>query len=151
MTGFDLLSFEPSSSQKETAALERPRILLADDHRAMLDREVSLLQSSFEIVGIVNDGRALIGEAHRLQPDVIVLDISMPIMTGIEAAHELIQSGSTAKLVFLTVHQEAAFVHKCFSEGGIAYVIKSRMVTDLIPAINEALSDHSFVSPSVVH
>jgi DNA-binding NarL/FixJ family response regulator len=117
----------------------------------MLDREVSLLQSSFEVVGIVHDGRALVSEARRLHPDVIVLDISMPIMTGIEAAHELHKSGSTAKLVFLTVHQEAAFVHKCFPEGGIAYVIKSRMVTDLIPAIQEALSDHSFVSPSVVH
>ena len=131
--------------------MERPRVLLADDHPAMLDREVSLLRSSFEVVGIVNDGRALVSEAHRLQPDVIVLDISMPIMTGIEAAHELNQSGSTAKFVFLTVHQEAAFVHKCFSVGGNAYVIKSRMVTDLIPAIHEAISDHSFVSPSVVH
>jgi DNA-binding NarL/FixJ family response regulator len=117
----------------------------------MLDREVSLLQPNFEVVGIVNDGRALVSEAHRLQPDVIVLDITMPIMTGIEAAHELNKLGSTAKLVFLTVHQEAAFVHRCFSEGGIAFVIKSRMATDLVAAINEALSGHSFISPSVSH
>lgn len=151
MTGCEILSFELSSSRKERAALERPRVLLADDHRAMLDREVSLLQPDFEVVGIVNDGRTLVSEAYRLQPDVIVLDISMPIMTGIEAAHELSKSGSTAKLIFLTVHQEAAFVHRCFSEGGIAYVIKSRMVIDLIPAIHEALSDHRFVSPSVPH
>jgi DNA-binding NarL/FixJ family response regulator len=116
----------------------------------MLDREVSLLKPSFEIVGIVNDGREMVSEAHRLQPDVIVSDISMPIMSGIEAAHELKKSGSRAKLIFLTVHQEAAFVHECFSKGGIAYVIKSRMMTDLIPAIHEALSDHSFVSPTVV-
>jgi DNA-binding NarL/FixJ family response regulator len=117
----------------------------------MLEREVSLLQPNLEVVGIVNDGRALVSEANRLQPDVIVLDISMPTLTGIEAARELHKSGSMAKLVFLTVHQDAAFVHKCFAEGGIGYVIKSRMVTDRIPAINEALSDHSFVSPSVVH
>jgi DNA-binding NarL/FixJ family response regulator len=131
--------------------LARPRILLADDHRAMLTREVSLLQTNFEVIGIVNDGKTLVSEANRLQPDVIVLDITMPIMTGIEAAHELRKSGSTAKLVFLTVHQETAFIDKCFSEGGSAYVIKSRMVSDLVPAIRQALSNHPFISPSMLH
>jgi len=146
-----MLSFELLGSLKERATLARPRILLADDHRAMLKREVSILQPNFEVIGVVNDGKTLVSEAQRLQPDVIVLDITMPIMTGIEAAQELRKSGSTAKLVFLTVHQETVFIDKCFSEGGIAYVIKSRMVSDLVSAINEALSDHPFVSPSVQH
>jgi DNA-binding NarL/FixJ family response regulator len=112
---------------------------------------VSLLKPQFEVVGSVSDGRALVREAHRLQPDVIVLDIAMPILTGIEAARELHVAGSKAKLVFLTVHQSTAFVRECFVEGGLGYVTKSRMVTDLIPAINEALSNRRFVSPSVTY
>lgn len=115
----------------------------------MLDRMMSLLRPQFEVVGMVNDGRALVNEAQRLQSDVIVLDISMPILTGIEAARELQGTGSQAKLVFLTVHQESAFVRECLAEGGLGYVAKSRMVTDLIPAIREALSNRRFVSPSV--
>ena len=101
------------------------------------------------MIGTVNDGRTLVSEAQWLQPDVIVLDIGMPILNGIEAAHELHEVGSRAKLVFLTIHQGPAFVRGCFAEGGLGYVTKSRMGTDLIPAIHEALSDHHFVSPAV--
>lgn len=129
--------------------LGRPRILLADDHHPVLDRIVSILQPHFEVIGAVNDGGALVSEAQRLQPDVIVLDIGMPILTGIEAARELHEAGSRAKFVFLTVHQDPAFVRACFAEGGLGYVTKSRMGSDLIPAIHEALADNSFVSPSV--
>ncbi len=131
--------------------MDRPRVLLADDHHPMLNRVVSLLKEHFEIVGSVSDGRALVREAERLQPDVIVLDITMPILTGIEAARELHGAGSKARLVFLTVHQSNAFVRECFAKGGLGYVTKSRMMTDLIPAINEALSNRRFVSPSVTH
>jgi DNA-binding NarL/FixJ family response regulator len=129
----------------------RPRVLLADDHPPMLERVASLLQPAYDVVGTVGDGSTLIREAERLQPDVIVLDITMPILTGIEAAHKLREVGSRAKLVFLTVHQEAAFVRECFAEGGLGYVTKSRLVTDLIPAIKEALLNHHFVSPSTLH
>ena len=146
-----ILLFEPWSSEKERPALERPRILLADDHHPVLGRVISLLKTQFEIVGSVSDGRALVREAHRLQPDVIILDITMPILTGIEAARELHEAGSKAKLVFLTVHQNTAFIRECFAEGGLGYVTKSRLVTDLVPAINEALSNRRFVSPSVTH
>ena len=135
----------------ERPALERPRILLADDHHPVLSRVISLLKAQFEVVGSVSDGRALVREAQRLQPDVIVLDVTMPILTGIEAARELHELGSKAKLVFLTVHQSPAFVRECFAEGGSGYVTKARMVTDLIPAINEALSSRRFVSPSATH
>jgi DNA-binding NarL/FixJ family response regulator len=131
--------------------LERPRVLLADDHHPILNRVVSLLKEHFEIVGSVSDGRALVREAERLQPDVIVLDITMPILTGIEAARELHEAGSKARLVFLTVHQSNAFVRECFAKGGLGYVTKSRMMTDLVPAINEALSNRHFVSPVVTH
>lgn len=131
--------------------VERPRILLADDHHPVLNRVIALLKTQFEVVGSVSDGGALVREAQRLQPDVIVLDITMPILTGIEAARELHEAGSKAKLVFLTVHQDPAFARECFAEGALGYVTKSRMVTDLIPAIKEALFSRRFVSPSVTH
>jgi DNA-binding NarL/FixJ family response regulator len=129
--------------------LHRPRVLLADDHRVVLERVLSFLVSDFDVVGTANNGRDLVAEALRLQPDVIVLDIAMPILTGIEAAHKLREARSTVKLVFLTVHEEAAFVHACFAEGGLGYVKKSRLGTDLIPAINEALAGRCFVSSSM--
>jgi DNA-binding NarL/FixJ family response regulator len=129
--------------------LHRPRVLLADDHRVVLERVLSFLVSDFDVVGTANNGRDLVAEALRLQPDVIVLDIAMPILTGIEAAHKLREARSTVKLVFLTVHEEAAFVHACFAEGGLGYVKKSRPGTDLIPAINEALAGRCFVSSSM--
>ena len=124
-------------------------MLLADDHGLVLARVLSLLESSFEVVGTANNGRDLLTEAQRLHPDVIVLDITMPILTGIEAAHELREAGSMVKLVFLTVNEDAAFVRACFAEGALGYVKKSRLGTDLIPAINDALSGRRFISPSV--
>ena len=129
----------------------RPKILLADDHNLVVERVLSVLQRDFEVVGTASNGRELVDEAERLRPDVIVLDISMPVLTVIEAAHQLREAGSTVKLVFLTVHEEAAFVQACFAEGGLGYVKKSRLGTDLIPAIKEALSGHRFVSASVPH
>ena len=114
----------------------------------MLQRALSLLRN-FQVIGTANNGKDLVSEALRLQPDVIVLDITMPIMTGIEAAHELREAGSTAKLVFLTVHDQPAFLHACFTEGALGYVTKSHLGTDLIPAINEALSGHHFISASI--
>jgi DNA-binding NarL/FixJ family response regulator len=138
----------PSGSGKGDPPLERSRVLLADDHEAVLERTRSLLRN-FQVVGTANNGRDLVAQALRLQPDVVVLDITMPIKTGIEAAHELREVGSTAKLVFLTVHEQPAFRQACFAEGALGYVTKSHLGTDLIPAINEALLGHRFISPSI--
>ncbi len=91
--------------------MKRVRILLADDHREMLKRVVHLLQSDFEVVGAVTDGQALLEAASKLRPDVVVLDISMPLMNGLEAADRLRKAGSRAKMVFLTVHEGPDFVH----------------------------------------
>jgi len=112
----------------------------------MLERVTALLQSAFDVVGAARNGREMISEATRLNPDVIVADISMPALSGIEAAHQLRESGSTAKLVFLTIHAEQEFVDACLEEGALGYVVKSHMKTDLIPAINAALSGQCFVS-----
>ncbi len=124
------------------------RILLADDHRLVLERVSALLQSSFDVVGTAHNGEELVAEAMRLDPDVIVADIFMPVMTGIEAAHQLHQAGSRAKFVFLTVHSEAEVVQACMAEGALGYVVKSHMGRDLVPAINAAGSGQCYVSRS---
>ncbi len=126
--------------------MNRPRILLADDHQLVLERVTALLQSAFDVVGAARTGREMITEAIRLNPDVIVADISMPELSGIEAAHQLHEIGSTAKMVFLTIHSEEEFVDACLAEGALGYVVKSHMKTDLIPAINAVLSGQSFIS-----
>ena len=126
----------------------RPRVLLADDHDMVIERVQSLLKN-YEVVGTAHDGRDLVTQALRLRPDLIVSDITMPILNGIDAAHELREAGSTARFVFLTVHEQQAFLRACFAEGALGYVTKSHLGTDLVPAINEALSGHRFISPSI--
>lgn len=125
------------------------RILLADDHAPIIERVTILLEPGFDVVGSVDNGTDLVSEAARLQPDLIVLDISMPGLTGIQAAQELRQAGSKAKLVFLTVHERVEFVRACLAEGALGYVVKSRLAVDLIPAIHEALAGRRFISPPV--
>jgi DNA-binding NarL/FixJ family response regulator len=106
----------------------------------------TLLEATFEVIGAARTGREMVTEAMRLKPDVIVADISMPEIGGIEAVHELRELGSTAKVVFLTVHSEDEFVNACFAEGALGYVAKVHMKTDLILAINAALLGHPFIS-----
>ena len=125
---------------------KRARVLVADDHVAVTQRVRLLLQSLFEIVGTVSTGHEMVSEGLRLRPDVIVADISMPDISGIEAAHQLRARGSLAKFVFLTIHSEDEFIDACMAEGALGYVVKIHMKTDLIPAINAALSGRMFVS-----
>jgi DNA-binding NarL/FixJ family response regulator len=108
--------------------------------------EERFLSTEFEVVGKVGDGQALFDEALRLKPDVIVTDISMPILNGIEAAERLRDSGCKSRIVFLTIHSDAEFVRRCISAGAFGYVAKPRMVSELIPAIREALDGRIFVS-----
>ena len=124
-------------------------MLLADDHSVMLDRVGGLLSSSFEVVGAVANGQEMISAGIRLNPDVIVADITMPGLTGIEAAQQLREAGSGARFVFLTIHIEHEFVDACVSQGALGYVLKSHMKTDLIPAIKAALTGRTFISPLV--
>jgi DNA-binding NarL/FixJ family response regulator len=142
------LSCSPYGFAKRQSFSGRPRVLLADDHVMVLERVKSLLHD-YEVIGTAHNGRDLVSEALRLQPDAIVSDITMPFLNGIDAAHEIREAGSTARFVFLTVHEQPAFLHACFAEGALGYVTKSHLGTDLIPAINEALSGHRFISPSI--
>jgi DNA-binding NarL/FixJ family response regulator len=127
--------------------LNSPRVLLADDHHALLKAEIDLLSAaSFDVVGTAADGAALVSEACRLHPDVIVTDISMPILNGIDAVHKIRESGSSAKFVFVTVHSEGEFVEACMKAGAVGYVQKVCLNHDLVPAIRAVLTGRSYVT-----
>jgi len=127
----------------------RPRLLVADDHRAMLDSLVGLLSGEFDVVATVTDGLSAITKATLLEPDLLVLDIAMPGLNGIAAAARLKESGSSAKIVFVTNLKNREFVQESLALGEIGFVDKDRLVADLLPAIRNVLAGQSFVSPSV--
>jgi DNA-binding NarL/FixJ family response regulator len=122
----------------------RPRILLADDHDLIRETARKLLRTEFEVVGAVNNGRAAVDAALALAPDVVVLDILMPEMDGFHAAREMRRRGSQAKVVFLTLQWDQGYVAAAQESGGFAYVLKSRMNADLIPAVSQALAGSGF-------
>ncbi len=129
--------------------MDRIRVLLADDHPAMLAQIESLLKDEFDVIAKVADGQALLEAEAELHPEVIVVDITMPIVDGIEAARRLRAAGNTAKIVFLTVHEDADFIDAALNAGGNAYVVKSRLATDLIGAIRDVIAGRQFVSPNI--
>ncbi len=122
-------------------------MLLADDHEAMLGRVAKLLKGDCDVVGAVIDGRQALEAAMELKPDVLVLDISMPVMNGFETARSLQELGVKTRIVFLTVHDDPDYVREALETGALGYVIKSRIASDLVAAINEVHAGRSFVSP----
>jgi DNA-binding NarL/FixJ family response regulator len=129
----------------------RPRVVVADDHRAMLDSLVHLLSRDFDIVAAVTDGLAAVTEAELLEPDLLALDIAMPLLNGIAAAARLKERGSRAKVVFVTNMRDREFVQESLTLGDVGFVVKDRLVADLLPAIRRVLAGETFVSPSVQH
>ena len=123
------------------AGASRPRVLLADDHQGMLTLTADALADEYLVVGSVGDGRELLAEAERLHPDVIILDITMPRLDGIEAARQLMRAPRPVRLVFLTVHEDADYARAVLDAGGLGYVVKTRLASDLLPAIRAALAD----------
>ena len=123
------------------------RLLLADDNPSMLQAARRILEPEFQVVGTVHDGQALLEAADTLRPDVLIIDISMGMLNGLEAARILTRSECKPKIVFLTVHQDQEFVEEAFSVGALGYVVKPRLGTDLLPAVREALVGRAFVSP----
>lgn len=123
-----------------------PRILLADDNLEMLERVAKFLGSEFDVVGLAKDGQQALNSAFKLSPDILVTDISMPNLNGIQVTSYLQRSGSDVKVVFLTVHEDHDYVEAAFSIGVLGYVLKPRFTSDLIPAIEEALQGRRFVS-----
>ena len=127
----------------------RPRVVVADDHRPMLDSLVQLLSVEFEVVATATDGLAAVATATRVEPGLLVLDIAMPGLNGIAVAARLKSSGSTAKIVFVTNLHNREFVEGSLALGDVGFVVKDRLVADLLPAIRTVLAGQSFVSPSV--
>jgi DNA-binding NarL/FixJ family response regulator len=126
--------------------MTRSRVLLADDVSQVLSAVAALLKEKFEIVAMVADGQAAFDATLALAPDLVVLDISMPGLSGIEVARQLKKRGNKARIVFLTVHEDSDILATCFAVGGLGYVAKVLIQTDLIPAMNDALADRPFVS-----
>ncbi len=114
------------------------RVLLADDHEAMLDRVAGLLATECNVVGTVTDGQQALEAARELKPDVLVLDISMPVMNGIETARRLKETGVEICIVFLTVHDDPDFAREALEAGALGYVIKQHTASDLVAAIKKA-------------
>ena len=123
------------------------RVLLADDYPQMLDKVTQLLRGEFDIVGSAHDGAQALEAATRLNPDLLILDISMPILSGIQVAARLRDSGCKAKVIFLTIHEDREYIDAAFAVGALGYILKSRVATDLLPAIYAVLQGHRFSSP----
>jgi DNA-binding NarL/FixJ family response regulator len=122
-------------------------VLLVDDNDAMLARATTALKGSCTIVGTAKNGRGAIDAALALHPEVIVLDMSMPDMTGLEVAAALREGGSPAAILFLTMHEEDEVMHVARAVGGLGYVFKPRLPTDLADAVREAAAGRPYVSP----
>ncbi len=129
--------------------MSKPRVLLADDHQLVAEGLRSLLEPEFELVGIVTDGRELLAAAARLRPDVIVMDITMPLLNGIEAAGQLRQADSRAKVVFLTMHRDAAYAARALDSGASGFVLKHSAASELVTAIRDALAGRTYVTPLI--
>lgn len=129
--------------------MSRPRVLLADDHRVVAEGLSRLLAEDFELVGMVEDGRALVAAAKKLQPDVIVADISMPQLNGIDAMAHLMKDNARVKVVFLTMHQEPAYARRALDAGAAGFVVKHSAPAELVMAIHAALKGQTFITPAL--
>lgn len=129
--------------------MTRPRVLLADDHQIMAEGLRSLLEPEFELVGIVTDGREAVAAVEALRPDVVVLDITMPSLNGIEAARQLRAAGSLARVVFLTMHRDAAYAARALDAGAAGFVLKHAAAAELVTAIRQALQGRTYVTPLI--
>ena len=127
------------------------RVLLADDHTIVAQGLASLLQDDFDLVGTVGDGQALLDAALRLRPDVIVADMAMPVMDGLEALHRLKASHINAKVIFLTMHADAQLATAALRAGASGYVLKHAAGEELITAIQEALQGRTYLTPRIAN
>jgi DNA-binding NarL/FixJ family response regulator len=129
--------------------MSKARVLIADDHRILAEGVRGLLEPEFEVVGVVADGRELLTAAKKLKPDVIIADVTMPTLNGIEAAAQLPEAGITAKVVFLTMHRDVAYARRAMEAGASGFVLKHSVSTELVTAIREALRGRTYVTPMI--
>lgn len=129
--------------------MKRTRVLLADDHKIISNGLSGLLKPEFELVGKVEDGRALVSAAEKLRPDVIVVDISMPLLNGIEAVRQIKKVDPQVKVVFLTMHPDVTYAIRAFEVGASGYVLKHSASSELLTAIHEAIRGRTYVTPMI--
>ncbi len=127
--------------------MRRPRVLLADDHRLIREAFAQLLQPGCEVVGAVADGRALLAAAPELRPDVVVLDIAMPLLNGLDAARQLKRMMPAVKVIFLTVSEDPDLAAEAFRAGASGYLLKNSAASELLQAIREVSRGRSYVTP----
>ena len=128
--------------------MSRPRVLLADDHRMLTDALKRILEPRCEVVGTVIDGRALLEAAPRLNPDVVVLDIAMPHLNGLDAGRQLKSRMPKVKLIFMTQHEDPYLVGEAFRAGASAFLLKEAAASELIDALDQVLKGSTYVTPS---
>jgi DNA-binding NarL/FixJ family response regulator len=129
--------------------MARLRVLLADDHRMFSEGLARLLEPQFEIVGIIDNGHDLIAAAENLRPEVILVDISMPSLNGIEAARRMQKMPHPPKIVFLTMHEDATYATAAFQAGASGYVLKRSAPAEIITAVREAMRGRNYISPLI--
>jgi len=129
--------------------MSRPRVLIADDHQILAEGLRGLLEPEFEVVGVVADGRELVAAAKKQRPDVIVADVTMPSLNGIEAAVQLRDVGVEAKVVFLTMHRNVAYARLAMEAGAAGFVLKHSVASELVMAVREALRGQTYVTPMI--
>src|SRR5262249_25113426 len=129
--------------------MSKPRILIADDHQILAQGLRSLLEPEFDVVAVVADGRELVAAAKKHRPDVIVADITMPSLNGIEAAAQLHEAGRKSKVVFLTMHREVAYARRAMAVGAAGFVLKHSVASELVTAVREALRGQTYVTPMI--
>lgn len=129
--------------------MTRPTILIADDHKMFAQGLAGLLEDEFDLVGTVENGQALIDEAVRLSPDLIIVDISMPVLNGLDAVRRLNQHHTGSKIVFLTMHADTRLLREAFQCGGVGYVLKQSAGEELLFALRQVMSGQNYISPAV--
>jgi DNA-binding NarL/FixJ family response regulator len=129
--------------------MARPRVLIADDHKIVLEGLTKMLHADFDVAGTVEDGRELVAASEKLRPDVVVVDISMPMLNGIEAVRQIKKAHTGIKVVFLTMHLEVAYAVSAFEAGASGYVLKHSAPDELVTAIHEALEGRPYVTPLI--
>ncbi|RMH04445.1 MAG: DNA-binding response regulator [Nitrospirae bacterium] len=129
--------------------MKRARILLADDHTLVLEGLRKILEQDYELVGFAEDGRTLTRQAKRLDPDVIILDISMPQLNGLDAARQIKKFAPSIKLIFLTMHGDPSYAHEAFRAGASGYLLKRSAATELTQAIEAVLKGQFYLTPAI--
>lgn len=129
--------------------MTKVRVLIADDHQILAQGVRSLLEPEYDVMAVVSDGRELVAAAIRLRPDVIITDISMPSLNGIEAAIQIRDAGVEAKVIFLTMHRDVAYARRAMDAGAAGFLLKHSVSSELVTAIREAVQGKTYITPMI--